>query len=111
MQKIKFICLVSALVLGLSSAVNAGVTFLPAASSSVGSTGHSSAQSSDQKCISAGYSRTSCAKGQILSEQCPYNSSYYKRCCPEDYRYTKEECTRAGLRPSARKCGGLYSCQ
>ena len=112
MKKIKFMCLVSALVLGISGVANAGVTFLPAAGGSVGSSGKpSAAQTSEQKCKSAGYSRTSCGNGQILADQCPYNRSYYKSCCPEDYRFTKEECTRAGLRYSSNSCGGLYRCR
>lgn len=112
MRKINVICLAAALMLGFATIAEAGVTFLPATGGSVGSSNKGNAsQSSDQKCISEGYSRTSCGNGQILADQCPYNRSYYKSCCPEDYRFTKEECTRAGLRYSSNSCGGLYRCR
>lgn len=111
MKKVKLICLVSALILGISGSALAGVTFLPAAGGGVGSSSKSStSQSSDQKCLNEGYSRTSCGNGQVLTKQCPYNNNYYKSCCPEEYKFTKDECTNAGLRYSSNSCGDLYRC-
>lgn len=108
MKKILFWVVVS-VTMSLSSLSWAGVTFLPAAEGSVGSVG-SGSLSSGQRCINEGYSITSCDVGQRLNSQCPYNGGYYKNCCPEEYNYTPEECTRAGLRTSRNSCGGLYKC-
>ncbi len=112
MRKINVIYLAAALMLGFAATAEAGVTFLPAAGGSVGNSNKGNAsQSSDQKCISEGYRRTSCSSDQILTDRCPYNSSYYKSCCPEAYKFTKEECLKAGLRYSSNSCGGLYRCR
>ena len=90
----------------------AGVTFLPG--STYGSAGSaknaSSPTDSATRCKQAGYRYSSCSAGMILADKCPYNSSYYKNCCSAEYRYTKDECTKAGLNYSRNSCGGLYKC-
>jgi len=88
----------------------AGVTFLPATDGAVGSGSSSGYTSSEQRCRSQGYTRTSCGAGQILVGECPYDSSYFQSCCPEEYRFTKEECLEAGLHYSESNCAGFYKC-
>lgn len=94
----------------LTSGVSvAGVAFLPATEAGAGSSG-SVQVSSGEKCQMEGYLITSCDNGYVLTGSCPHNGSYYQSCCPEGYKFTQEECTKAGLRYSRNSCGGLYKC-
>ncbi len=111
MNKIKFGCLTLMAALCFVASAHAGVTFLPAASGGIGgSSGSSHAVSTAQRCINEGY-RSSCSGRQRGVDKCPYNSSYYRSCCSEDYKFTREECINAGLRPSNISCGGLHRCR
>ena len=97
-------------IFGISSSAQAGVTFLPQASASVGNYSNRSTVSSDQKCKNEGYSYSSCANNTYGVEACPHNSSYFRYCCDKSYKFTKEECRRNGLSYSSSSCGGLYKC-
>ena len=99
----------------IAFSASAGVTFLPG--SSYGSAGGSNSsnkqpQQTDtaMQCKHSGYYYTSCPAGSVLKERCPYNNSYYKECCDEEYKYSKNECINAGLSYSRKSCGGLYKC-
>lgn len=61
-------------------------------------------------CIENGYNKTSCSEGFILAEVCPYLSTYFANCCPEEYRYTKEECQSQNKTAGPYNCGGYYKC-
>ena len=89
---------------------NAGVTFLPNASGNVGTNSKGHQLSNDQKCKNAGYRQSKCPSSQNGVSQCPYDSSYYKYCCPKEYQFTVNECIKNGLRASRNSCGGLYKC-
>lgn len=89
---------------------NAGVTFLPNASGSVGSSRKNTDLSTDQKCKNAGYKQHGCETSKKGVDACPYNKSYFKTCCAKEYKYTVQECLKAGLRYSSSSCGGLYKC-
>ncbi len=108
MKKLNLIFAV-VLLLGATQA-SAGVTFLPAAEGAVGSTGGSGVADPAQRCRNQGYTLTSCGAGQILVGECPYDHSYFRNCCPEEYRFTKEECLEAGLYYSQSNCAGFYKC-
>ncbi len=102
---------------GVSSTLSfAGVTFLPgssygsAGSANSGNTTQPSQQDSETRCKNAGYYYTSCGENEVLTERCPYDSSYYRDCCETDYKYTRQECLNAGLSYSRKSCGGLYKC-
>jgi hypothetical protein len=108
-----FLC--AAIFVSMTAVAKAGVTFLPQASSSMGgvatkSTGSGGVQiAPSQKCKNQGYTVMFCKTPMILSDQCPYDSSYYKSCsCPSAYSYTKEECIAAGA--SYEQCGTSYRC-
>lgn len=61
-------------------------------------------------CEEEGYTITSCPTGFIGAYPCPYNSSYFQSCCPDEYIFTAEECTSMGKETGA-SCGGKYSCE
>ncbi len=61
---------------------------------------------SDKSCIKEGYKMTSCPNG-VRADICPYNSSYFKDCCPKDY--DSVACTYP-LTRSKDSCGGKYLC-
>lgn len=62
-----------------------------------------------QRCISGGYSQTSCQPSFIQTNLCPYNNAYFKTCCDPRYKYTPDECPYpASL--SRENCGGKYMC-
>ena len=60
-------------------AANAGVSFLPAGSSSVGVSKKTQTITSDQKCKNENYRKT-CSGKQIGVDPCPHNNKYYKYC-------------------------------
>ena len=90
-------------------AANAGVSFLPAGSSSVGVSKKTQTITSDQKCKNENYRKT-CSGKQIGVDPCPHNNKYYKSCCNAAYNFTKEECIKNGLRYSTQTCGGKHYC-
>ncbi len=109
MKKIKIIVLLGVLLSFSAITANAGVTFLPSASGSVGTGKKKTSLSTDQKCKNAGY-RLTCSSSQRGVDSCPYNKNYYKSCCSKEYKYTIKECQKAGLSYSRTSCGGLYKC-
>lgn len=114
MKKIKLYFLIAFLSCGICGVANAGVTFLPSMSSSVGGGGYNNnnnnTQTPEVRCRNEGYRVTSCARGLVLRGACPYSRSYYKNCCQSEYNYSKAECERAGMTASRSSCGGYYKC-
>ena len=109
----KFVC-VCLFMSCFAFVTNAGVTFLAGTESSVGGSSKSNKKAtiiaSDKKCINEGYRLTSCAKGLKGVDVCPYKKGYYKSCCSEEYKFTKEECLKHGLEYSSKTCGGMHMC-
>ena len=68
-------------------------------------------QTNETICRSKGYNRNSCPSGQYGVLTCPEDSSYYKYCCPNENRYTFEECQQQGMGVAGAGCHGLYACQ
>lgn len=62
------------------------------------------------RCEQKGYTITECDSGFYPATPCPYDHSFYKECCPEEYSYSKDECYTMGKTPSSFSCSGLYSC-
>lgn len=113
MKQLKIISMAFAFSMMFGSMSHAGVQFLPGMDSSVGSYNSSyqeKQQTNADKCRAAGYSTTYCSSGRYLTNECPYDRNYYKSCCPEGYRYTREDCYNNGFRVSRDTCGGLYQC-
>jgi hypothetical protein len=111
MKKITVMSAVAAAIL-LCSAASAKVTFLPASSAAGSVSSGKQALSNPQRCLNAGYQKTSCAATQQLTGPCPYSGQYYQSCeCKSEYIYTAAECTQNGLYPSALSCNGKYACQ
>lgn len=61
-------------------------------------------------CLAEGYNKTSCEAGFFPADPCPYNSGYYANCCPEEYKYTKQDCISQNKTFSTFSCGGYYKC-
>ena len=61
------------------------------------------------QCKREGYNEVSCISSYWLAEKCPYNSSYYKKCCSGSYKYLASECTPPRT-ISSDSCGGKYKC-
>lgn len=90
----------------------------PNTGDSTESSGDSNYYSSDeltydtpQTCPQAGYTRHGCPAGYRPIGECPYESGYYLGCCQEQYQYRPEDCTAAGMKPSATSCYGYYACE
>ena len=63
-----------------------------------------------QRCKDLGFKLTAnCAATQFKSRLCPYDNAYYDRCCDNDYKYSKAECSYPNTISSA-SCGGKYKC-
>ena len=62
-----------------------------------------------EQCKNDGYSQVSCPEGQIAGGLCPYNPSYFDKCCDAKYKYSKDECTYPNT-ISGDSCGGRYMC-
>lgn len=62
-----------------------------------------------QRCISGGYSQTSCLPSFIQTDLCPHNNSYFKTCCDPRYKYTPDECPYPSSL-STESCGGKFMC-
>ena len=60
-------------------------------------------------CKSIGFNIRSCPPDQYGVRACPYNNDYYQRCCDNDYKYTKGECSYPNT-ISSTSCGGKYKC-
>ena len=92
----------------------AGVRFITDVprNSFAGKPSSNSSSSIGNRCRAAGYTKTasSCGKGKVAMNPCPFGGGYYKSCCDEEYKYTKEYCIRRGLKPSSSSCEGKYSC-
>lgn len=74
------------------------------------SSNYQASRSEITKCENAGYIYKSCDRGMILRKRCPYHSSYYAECCPEDYRYSPQDCYQMNKTTSTYTCGGFYAC-
>lgn len=61
-------------------------------------------------CENEGYKILTCEEGFYPVTPCPYNPYYYKECCPEEYKYTPQECYDQKKSPSTYNCGGYYAC-
>jgi hypothetical protein len=63
-----------------------------------------------QRCKDLGFAKTAaCAANQFKARLCPYDDAYYDRCCDNDYKYTKGECSYPNT-ISSTSCGGKYKC-
>ena len=63
-----------------------------------------------QRCKDLGFSLTAaCAATQFKSRLCPYDNAYYDRCCDNDFKYAKAECSYPNT-ISSTSCGGKYKC-
>ena len=60
-------------------------------------------------CKSIGFNIRSCPPDQYGVRACPYNNDYYQRCCDNDYKYAKGECSYPNT-ISSTSCGGKYKC-
>lgn len=61
------------------------------------------------QCQNIGYSLTSCPSGQNKVNFCPYNNTYFQRCCDTRYKYSKGECAYPNT-VSGDSCGGKFMC-
>ncbi len=61
-------------------------------------------------CLAEGYSKTSCEEGFFPADPCPHSFGYYANCCPEEYKYTKQDCISQNKTFSTFSCGGYYKC-
>ena len=63
-----------------------------------------------QRCKDLGFKLSAaCAATQFKSRLCPYDNSYYDRCCDNDFKYAKAECSYPNT-ISSTSCGGKYKC-
>ena len=62
-----------------------------------------------EQCKSLGYNQVSCPSGQISGSACPYNPSYFDKCCDARYKYDKSSCVYPNTL-SGDSCGGKYMC-
>ena len=62
-----------------------------------------------EQCKNDGYLQVSCPAGQTAGSVCPYNPSYFDKCCDAGYKYSKDECTYPNT-ISGDSCGGKYMC-
>ena len=63
-----------------------------------------------QRCKDLGFAQTAaCAANQFKARLCPYDDAYYDRCCDNDYKYAKGECSYPNT-ISSTSCGGKYKC-
>lgn len=63
------------------------------------------------RCANEGYTITRCDSSSFLADPCPYNYSYYRECCPSEYRNTAAQCEAQGKGLGAYSCGGYYKCE
>lgn len=66
---------------------------------------------SKARCANEGYTKTRCGSDTFLANPCPYNYSYYRECCPSEYRNTAAQCEAQGKGLGAYSCGGYYRCE
>lgn len=64
-----------------------------------------------KQCRQAGFVHQSCESGYRPIGECPYMNGYYMGCCPNQYKYTAEQCIAARMKPSANACMGYYYCE
>lgn len=110
MTKFNLFFLAFAALVFAANASYADVEFLPSNTSSVGGAKSSSTDQNANRCISEGYTLTSCKAGSHLVNKCSYHNSYYKNCCDDAYKFTEADCYKANLKPSRESCGGQYKC-
>lgn len=67
--------------------------------------------STQTECYKAGFKKSSCSGNLKPAARCPYDSKYFRDCCPEDYKFKKSYCTSRGMVPSSNSCAGLYACE
>ena len=89
----------------LCYSANAKVVFLAKDTASIGA-----GQTNDLNCEEQGYTYTSSKCSNGLAIPCPTNSNYFKVCCPEGYKYTREECVSNARPLSVDNCYGYYKC-
>ena len=62
-----------------------------------------------EQCKKEGYSLTSCDVGLLPGLKCPYNSTYFDKCCDSRYKYDKSACSYPNT-VSGDSCGGKFMC-
>ena len=68
-------------------------------------------QSPETICRSKGYNREGCPSGLYGLKPCPENGSFYQYCCPNENKYTPEQCIQQGMVAFGGGCHGLYACK
>jgi len=63
-----------------------------------------------KNCQNGGYTKVRCDNDEYGVDICPYDSRYFKYCCPNTHVYTKDECRDMGMRPGSG-CHGYYACE
>lgn len=64
----------------------------------------------NQDCLKHGFTLSHCEVNQIPAFPCPNNPSYFRLCCPQDYRYTQAYCQQHNMEASNDSCGGMFAC-
>lgn len=63
-----------------------------------------------KNCQTGGYTKVRCNDDEYAVDLCPYDSRYFKYCCPNTHIYTKDECKEMGMRAGS-SCHGYYACE
>lgn len=64
-----------------------------------------------QQCNQAGFTYQTCPDGYRPIGECPYANGFYMGCCPNQYKYTAEQCIASRMKPSQNSCMGYYYCE
>lgn len=63
-----------------------------------------------QSCIDSGFTMEKCPANYIPVYPCPLNNRYFRDCCPQEYRFSANNCYEKGMIPSVESCLGFHSC-
>ena len=69
-----------------------------------------SIRDASQECPANGFKLTRCEANEIAAYPCPFSSSYFRICCPQEYKYSQKHCLENDMEPSANSCGGFFAC-
>lgn len=63
-----------------------------------------------EACQQAGYKKTTpCGSNEYIARVCPYDNSYYDKCCDKNFAYKRAECSYPNT-VSGDTCNGKYKC-
>jgi hypothetical protein len=102
-------------VLFFATNVNAGVRAIgenitPHATSGELKMPKNNKKNNEKLCKKYGFTKSKCPKHKTPTGFCPYDNSYFIKCCPNDYRHIASECYKRNLIPSVDTCFGLHAC-